>query len=116
MRVLLAFAVAAALWQPAAPAPRAVRVDVIATDTHGRFVDSLGPGDFVLTDDGTPQSIDEARVVRIKKNGSAGRPVQEPSEADERTKASQPDTRLFAIFLDEYHVGAANSIRVRNAL
>jgi VWFA-related protein len=101
----------------AAPAPRAVRVDVIATDARGRSVDSLKPGDFELTEDGTPQSIDEARFIRIDKSLPAEvRAREEPSAADERTSASQPNTRLFAIFLDEYHVSAANSMRVREAL
>ena len=107
----------AAIRSTAAPAPRAVRVDVIATDARGRSVDSLKPGDFELTEDGTPQSIDEARFIRIDKSlPSEDRARPEQSEADERTNASQPNTRLFAIFLDEYHVSAANSMRVRHAI
>jgi VWFA-related protein len=102
---------------PAAPVPRAVRVDVIATDSGGRSVDSLKPGDFTITEDGTPQSIDEARFIRIDKSlPSEDHAHPDQPEADERTTASLPNTRLFAIFLDEYHVSAANSMRVRGAL
>lgn len=107
----------AAIRPTAAPAPRVVRVDVIVTDTRGRSVDSLKPGDFEVTEDGTPQAIDEARFIRIDKSlPSEDRARREPSEPDERTNASQPNTRLFAIFLDEYHVSAANSMRVRDAI
>ena len=39
------------------------------------------------------------------------------SSADERQAAGQDEARLFAIFLDEYHVaGGANTERVREAL
>jgi VWFA-related protein len=124
MRLLLALALTAATQPPnvartaaTAPAPRAVRVDVIATDSGGRSVDSLKAGDFVITEDGTPQSIDEVRLIRVDKSlPSEDYAHPEQPEANERTNASQPNTRLFAIFLDEYHVSAANSIRVREAL
>src|SRR6185295_9290867 len=99
----------AVIRSAAAPAQRAVRVDVIAIDAGGRSVDSLKPGDFEITEDGTPQSIDEARFIRIDKSlPSEAHARPEQSEGDERTNASQPNTRLFAIFLDEYHVSAAN--------
>ena len=81
----------AAIRSTAAPAPRAVRVDVIATDAGGRSVDSLKPGDFEITEDGTPQSIDEARFIRIDKSLPSedyARPEQ--SEADERTTPRSP--------------------------
>ena len=97
----------AVIRSTAAPVPRAVRVDVIATDSGGRSVDFLKPADFTITEDGTPQSIDEARFIRIDKGlPSEDHARLDQPEADERTTASQPNTRLFAIFLDEYHVSA----------
>jgi VWFA-related protein len=122
LRVFLAIVLAAAAEQAVirstpAPVPRAVRVDVIVTDANGRYVDSLKPADFELTEDGTPQSIDEARFMRIDKSLPSedySRPGE--SAADERAQAVRPNTRLFAVFLDEYHVSPANSIRVREAL
>ena len=92
-------------------------MDVIATDAGGRPIDSLAPGDFEITEDGKPQSIDEARLIRIDKSlPSEDYARPQPAEDSERTTASRPNTRLFAIFLDEYHVSAANSSRVRDAL
>ncbi|MEO8260537.1 MAG: VWA domain-containing protein [Acidobacteriota bacterium] len=119
---MFALALAAATQQASASAkiaaaPRIVRVDVIATDAGGRSVGSLQPGDFEISEDGTPRSIDEARFIRIDNSlPSEDDAGPEQSEASERAAAARPNTRLFAIFLDEYHVGAANSGRVRDAL
>jgi VWFA-related protein len=97
--------------------PRTVRVDVIATDERGRAVENLGPADFELREDGTPQTIEEARFIKVDKTGAGGdRLLQIQSEADERAEASRPNTRLFAVFLDEYHVSPADSLPVRAAL
>jgi VWFA-related protein len=93
MRALLA----AALLSVAAADPpvHVVRVDAVATDARGAAVPNLEAGDFDVREDGTPQSIDEARFVAG--GGENG--------------------RLFAIYLDEYHVTAgANANRARAAL
>ena len=42
-----------------------VRVDVIATDAEGRFVDDLGPGEFVLYEDGVEQRILGTQIVDL---------------------------------------------------
>jgi VWFA-related protein len=98
------------------PAP--VFVDVIANDGRGRSVETLTPADFELREDGKPQSIDAVRFV--KKGNPSGTaessPVAIESESDERAAAANPNTRLFAFFLDEYHVSAASAPRVRSAL
>jgi VWFA-related protein len=97
--------------------PRTVVFDVIATDRRGRVVEDLHARDFELRENGTLQSIDEVRFIRVGKEGGVGDPrAPIESENDERKEASQPDTRLFAFFLDEYHVEAANSERVRAAV
>jgi VWFA-related protein len=99
------------------PARRVVRVDVIATDGKGRAVENLRLADFELREDGAPQAIEEARFFKVDKAGATGdRPLQIQSDADERTEASRPNARLFAFFLDEYHVSAADSMRTRAAL
>src|ERR1700681_469671 len=98
-------------------AQRVVRVDVIATDGRGRAVENLKPADFELREDGAPQAIEEARFIKVDKAGAAGvHPLQIQSDADERAEAARPNTRLFAFFLDEYHVSAADSLRTRAAL
>lgn len=71
-----------------------VRIDVIAVDARGAFVPNLTRSDFELREDGKPQTIDEVRDVR-------GSTV----------------SRLFAIYLDEYHVGKGlPAARARAAL
>lgn len=68
-----------------------VRIDVAATDARGRIVDTLTSADFEIREDGIPQTLNSARFAR-------------------------DDARMFAVFLDEYHVNAANTDRVRAAL
>ena len=97
-------------------APRVVRIDVIATDSSGRTIENLNRADFELREDGTPQTIDEVRFIkadRKARDGDVGSPIA--SDADERAEASRSGTGLFAVFLDEYHVSAADSSRVRAA-
>jgi VWFA-related protein len=71
-----------------------VRIDVIAADARGRKLDNLKPADFELEDDGVAQALDSVRFVR---------PTPE-------------EGRLVAVFLDEYHVGAAATDRVRDEM
>ena len=70
----------------------------------------------------SPRTASRNRSTKRASSGSTrafppritrGRNQPTPTSA---TNASRPNTRLFAIFLDEYHVSAANSTRVRNAL
>ena len=103
----------------AGPTPPAsvVRVDVIALDARGRVVESLAAGDFELTENGVPHTIDTVRFTKIDpRAGDAGTaPIR--SELDEQEQARVDDTRLVAILLDEYHVSAgASTARVRETL
>src|SRR5712691_667675 len=100
---------AARAVEDADPAPRTVRVDVIATDKSGRAVENLKPSDFELREDGEAQPLDEARFIRIDRSraGEPADPIE--SDADETSAAARADTRLFAVYLDEYHVSASNS-------
>ena len=57
------------------------------------------------------------RLVRAGGDPPADAPALIQSAADERQAAGKDDARLFAIFLDEYHVtSGANTDRVRDAL
>jgi VWFA-related protein len=69
-----------------------IRITAVVTDRRGRPVGGLRPSDFTLLDNGVPQTLTAA----------------EPREAG---------SRLFAIFLDEYHVSpGAPSAAIREAL
>src|SRR5262245_4591657 len=78
---------------PPSKEPGLVIIDAIATDAGGRAVGTLKPGDFTLREDGAVQPIEEVRFVNA--NGTA---------------------RLFAIYLDDYYISAANTQLVRDAL
>ena len=130
MRLLwLALAVAVAAAQapvlsqsaagPAAPAGETVRIDVIATDWHGRTVDNLTAADFSLREDGFEQDVDDVRLVKVRGTsgqGDGAQPVLIASAADERAEAAREDTRVVGMYLDEYFVSRANTERVRAAL
>ena len=96
-----------------------VRVDVIVTDKNGNQVADLQQSDFDVTEDGKPQAIETFKLVRL--DGGASSAVNEPpreirTDYDEESEAAREDVRLFAIFLDDYHVRRGASMSVRNPL
>ncbi|MGB7220500.1 MAG: VWA domain-containing protein [Vicinamibacterales bacterium] len=99
------------------PVAHEVRIDVIAVDAAGRVVTNLSASDFELREGAAPQTIDEVRFV-----STAAAPPDEPlapvdSAADERREAGRAGARLFAIYLDEYHISpGASADRTRDAL
>src|SRR6266851_239408 len=95
---------------------RLVTVDVIAADARGRIVDDLKPGDFELREEGALLALESIRLVRAAAGPQTDAAVLIRTPSDERQAAVKEDARLFAIFLDEYHVTGANTDRVREAL
>src|SRR5438067_2127164 len=97
-----------------------VRVDVIVTENKsGNSVADLKPGDFDVLEDGKPQTIDTFKLIRL--DGGLVEATKEPvrqirTEYDEESEAARDDVRLFAIFLDDYHVRRGTSLSVRNPL
>jgi len=121
LAVSVALSIAAAAQPPPAPqappsAARLVHVDVFASDARGRAVEDLKAADFELREEGAVQPIESVRFVPAARARDES-PAVIRSVADERTAAGSSDARLFAVFLDEYHVSAgASSDRVREAL
>jgi VWFA-related protein len=96
-----------------------VRVDVIVSDKSGNNVADLKATDFNVTEDGKPQTIETFKLIKL--DGGAvpspeGPPRQILNDSDEELEAARDDVRLFAIFLDDYHVGRNNSVTVRKPL
>jgi VWFA-related protein len=96
-----------------------VRVDVIISDRNGNQIADLQPADFEVTEDGKPQKIETFKLVKL--DGGAAAAVNEPpreirTDYDEESEASREDVRLFAIFLDDYHVRRGASMSVRTPL
>ena len=121
MRTALILALAFGLTAQPAPdgsGEKLVRVHATVSDDRGRSIDDLGPGDFELVEEGTPRSIEAARFIRASGAGIPGDELSEiRSRADELVEAAGEGTRLFALFLDEYHVAPGPAAdRVRDAL
>ena len=96
-----------------------IRIDAVVTDAEGRPVTDLKPGDFTLLEDGAAEKIDS--VMFVSANGAGGPDGPEAlaiaSRADESAEAARSGARLFAIFLDEYHVArGAAADRARDVL
>jgi len=115
--ILAASALPATAQRAGAPASRFVQIDVFAADARGRTVDNLTAADFEVREDGIPQPVEGVRFVDTRPAPRAKTPIVVRSVGDEREAAAPDQSRLFAIFLDEYHVAAGvNTERVRDAL
>jgi VWFA-related protein len=102
---------------PAASVPDvpAVRIDAVVTDAKGLPVINLRSADFELVENGAVRPLASVELRTLPATSPEASPIQ--SEADEERAARQPGTRVFAIFLDEFHVTAGPSgDRLRAAL
>jgi VWFA-related protein len=99
------------------PDARVVQLDVAVSDARGRAMTALGPADFrVTTDDGAPLPVVAARFVAGRPRDDAATFPPIHSREDEIAAAAEPGTRVFAFFLDEYHVDAADAPHVRETI
>ena len=90
-----------------------VRVDVIVTNKKGEPVVDLKPDEVEVFEDGTRQDVESFKLFRIDEiaETTPARPIR--SLFDEESEAQRPDVRLFAFFLDDYHVRRGNAMRSR---
>ncbi|HEY7286017.1 MAG TPA: VWA domain-containing protein [Vicinamibacterales bacterium] len=96
-----------------------VRVDVIISDKNGNPVGDLQQSDFDLTEDGKPQKIESFKLIKL--DGGTADAMKEPvkqirTDYDEEAEAARDDVRLFAFFLDDYHVRRGASMVARGQL
>lgn len=93
-----------------------VRVDAIVTDNKGKPVTDLTKDDFEVFEEGDRQTVDTFRLVNISQMapGYATRTIR--TRNDEETAAQDENSRIFVIFLDDYHVRLENSIGVRKPI
>jgi VWFA-related protein len=103
---------------PAPPAdesaPVSIRINAVVTDSRGRPVVNLAQQDFQLSDDGVEQSLTSVSLRNTGTPAGDAAPIQ--SDEDERAAARERGTRVFALFLDDFHVSpGVNSSRVREA-
>jgi len=97
-----------------------VRVDVSVTGRGDLPVSDLTAADFEVEEDGVPQKVDNAQFIRV--TGERTSDLNEPLEIRGREhallEAARDDVRLFAIFLDDYHIDkrAEITLPLREAL
>ena len=91
-----------------------VRVDVVVTDDDDNPVLDLTPEDFEVYEDDVLQQIETFELIEI--TGEPDLDLPPPSsirnQYDVQREAARPDSRMFAFFLDEYHVYDINAKRM----
>jgi VWFA-related protein len=94
-----------------------ISVDVTVTDRQGRAIADLAKDDFEIREGGRVQAIDTFKFIQIddgREDPSAQRDIL--SYDEQRVQLAREDNRIFVLFLDDYHVRRANSMRVREQL
>jgi VWFA-related protein len=91
-----------------------VRVDVSVTDRDGQPVEGLDRADFVIKEDGVPQTVETVQFVRL--TGALPADLRESIEirsaAHGAVEAAREDVRLFVLFLDDYHVDKSPQVMI----
>ena len=91
-----------------------VRVDVIVTDRQGNPVTDLKLEDFEIQEDGKPQKAETFRLVKIDPQVQPSYTLRSPrTRNDEETAAADENSRIFAFFLDDYHVLRESSMSMK---
>jgi len=93
-----------------------VLVDATVVGRDGRDVEDLGASDFEILDDGTPVPLISVRRISGWDRNGAQELLPIRTAADEEREAARDDVRLVGIFLDEYHIGRFEPLKVVPAL
>ncbi len=93
-----------------------VRVDVYPTTVQGVPVGDLRQDEFEIFDDGAPQKIAQFQHIEIRGNVPQDVRHEPNNVADMRAMMTDPNARVFALFLDITHVGLAGSHEIRKPL
>jgi len=93
-----------------------VEVDAIVTDDQGNFVRDLKRDNFQVSEDGKPQNIATFSVVDIPIDRYE-RPLfaEHPIEPDVKSNERPFDGRVYVTILDDLHVDATRTARVRQS-
>jgi VWFA-related protein len=137
--VLLAVSVTLTAQQPAAPTPpppqdppagqqpavppdqpifragaELVRVDVSVTGRNDQPIADLQAADFIVTEDDIPQTVQTVQFIQLdgQRKDDNGESLQIRGLSQALVEAAKDDVRLFAIFLDDYHIDRVPSITI----
>ena len=119
--VLLLLAARASAQTPPSFAAQAelVTVDVVVLGSDGKPVAGLTRDDFVVKEDGRPQTVKafEAIEALVPDGGGPVTVASSPSRAHVATNLAAPATqRTFAIVFDDLHVGDLNIENAKKAI
>ena len=96
-----------------------VRVDVSVTGRNDEAIETLDASSFRVTEDGVPQKVETAQFIRLtgEPDGS-GRDLTVRDREHGLAEAEKDDVRLFALFLDDYHIDSHPEVaqRLKRAL
>ena len=83
-----------------------VRVDVTVTQNGDEAVSDLTAADFEITEDQVPQTVETLKFIQVdgKRHSNLDEPLEIRSKEHALLEAAREDVRLFAIFLDDYHI------------
>ena len=91
-----------------------VEVDALVTDGQGEPVTSLARSDFEVLEDGRPQTIAAFSLVRLPIAASPpALPTRTPVQASDVSSNARADGRIYLLVLDDLHITAANTPRVK---
>jgi VWFA-related protein len=95
-----------------------VTVDAYVSDSKGQPATDLKQSDFEVLEDNKPQKIEAFRFIKVDGNPKPGEPPPQEirNRDDEEREAARDDTRVFVIFLDDYHTRLGSSLAVRQPL
>jgi len=95
-----------------------VTVDAYVSDSKGQPATDLKQSDFDVFEDNKPQKIEQFRFIKVDGNPKPGEPPPQEirNRDDEEREAARDDTRVFVIFLDDYHTRLGSSLAVRQPL
>jgi len=98
---------------------RTVTIEVVVTDKQGKPIVDLRPADLTILENGVQQKISDLQMKSrtLPPVGPIAPVAAVATVEDEERAAREPGTRVIALYLDEFHVGAGpHTDRVRAAL
>jgi VWFA-related protein len=94
-----------------------VRVDVVVTDKDDKPLTDLTKGDFSIVDQGRPQAIDTFQLMSVPVEHRTMDASSSPPPPDVATNvAPTPNSRLFAIIVDDLHLVESDIIPLKRVL
>jgi VWFA-related protein len=95
-----------------------VTVDVVVTDKNDRPINDLTPADFEIEDNGKPQKVADFKFISVPVTSRAVdvAAVSEPQPDVTTNLPPTPDSRLFAIVVDDLHLLEKDLVNLKRLL